>query len=137
MTNLTGKLLLIVSDQQINRGLSQLNWAFGIIGSFKALFRNLICIHQLFVLADVPLVDPDAGVPTNTVVEVGAVNNPDNIFFIDFDNNGTLTLKKELNMEVAEKKKAKRKAAKRKPARKKAAKRKAPARKKKAARRKR
>ncbi|MBA7687155.1 Flagellar hook protein FlgE [subsurface metagenome] len=36
------------------------------------------------------LVDPDAEPPTNTTVEVGAVNNLDNLFFLDFDNFGAL-----------------------------------------------
>ncbi len=36
------------------------------------------------------LVDPEAEVPANTIAEVGIVNNPDNIFFLDFDNLGAL-----------------------------------------------
>jgi flagellar hook protein FlgE len=36
------------------------------------------------------VVDPVAETPTNTLVEVGAANNPDNIFFVDFDNVGSL-----------------------------------------------
>ncbi len=36
------------------------------------------------------IVDPNAETPTNTTVEVGAANNTDNIFFIDFDNLGAL-----------------------------------------------
>ncbi len=36
------------------------------------------------------LVDPNAENPTNTTVEVGAANNTDNVFFIDFDNLGAL-----------------------------------------------
>jgi len=36
-------------------------------------------------------VDPDAEVPTNTLAEIGAANNADNLFFIDFDNLGSLS----------------------------------------------
>jgi flagellar hook protein FlgE len=36
------------------------------------------------------VVDPDAAAPTNTTVEVGGVNNTDNVFFLDFDNLGAL-----------------------------------------------
>ncbi len=36
------------------------------------------------------IVDPQAETPTNTLVEVGAANNADNLFFIDFDNLGSL-----------------------------------------------
>jgi len=35
-------------------------------------------------------VDPEAATPTNTTVEVGAANNRDNLFFLDFDNFGAL-----------------------------------------------
>jgi flagellar hook protein FlgE len=36
------------------------------------------------------VIDPTAETPTNTLVEVGAANNPDNIFFVDFDNLGSV-----------------------------------------------
>ena len=36
------------------------------------------------------LVDPDAAVGTNTRAEIGAANNADNLFFVDFDNLGSL-----------------------------------------------
>jgi flagellar hook protein FlgE len=36
------------------------------------------------------LIDPEAEVPTNPLVEIGAANNADNIFFLDFDNFGAL-----------------------------------------------
>ena len=36
------------------------------------------------------VVDPAAETPTNTLVEVGAANNADNLFFVDFDNLGSL-----------------------------------------------
>ena len=36
------------------------------------------------------IVDPNAANPTNTTAEVGAVNNTNNIFFLDFDNLGAL-----------------------------------------------
>jgi flagellar hook protein FlgE len=36
------------------------------------------------------LVDPAVETPTNTLVEVGAANNVDNLFFVDFDNLGAV-----------------------------------------------
>jgi flagellar hook protein FlgE len=36
------------------------------------------------------VVDPEAAVGTNTRVEIGAANNADNLFFVDFDNLGAL-----------------------------------------------
>jgi flagellar hook protein FlgE len=36
------------------------------------------------------VVDPEAEVATNTRVEIGAANNADNLFFLDFDNLGSL-----------------------------------------------
>jgi len=35
-------------------------------------------------------IDPEAEINTNTLVEVGDVNNADNIFYLDFDNQGAL-----------------------------------------------
>lgn len=35
-------------------------------------------------------IDPEAAVPTNTRVEIGAANNADNLFYLDFDNLGAL-----------------------------------------------
>jgi flagellar hook protein FlgE len=37
------------------------------------------------------IVDPAAAVPTNTLAEVGAANNANNLFFVDFDNLGSLS----------------------------------------------
>jgi flagellar hook protein FlgE len=36
------------------------------------------------------VVDPEAPVGTNTRIEIGAANNADNLFFVDFDNLGSL-----------------------------------------------
>ena len=36
------------------------------------------------------IIDPAAEIPTNTLVDVGPANNEDNLFFLDFDNLGSL-----------------------------------------------
>jgi flagellar hook protein FlgE len=62
--------------------------SFGNVHQLRVNFTKVVGIANRWQ-AEV-LVDPDAEVPTNTLVEIGAENNTDNLFFIDFDNLGSL-----------------------------------------------
>jgi flagellar hook protein FlgE len=62
--------------------------SFGNVHQLQVNFTKVVGIANRWQ-AEV-IVDPDAEVPTNTLVEIGAANNPDNLFFIDFDNLGSL-----------------------------------------------
>jgi flagellar hook protein FlgE len=62
--------------------------SFGNVHQLRVDFTKVVGIANRWQ-AEVT-VDPDAEVPTNTLVEIGAVNNLDNLFFIDFDNLGSL-----------------------------------------------
>jgi flagellar hook protein FlgE len=63
--------------------------SFGFVHQLQVNFTKVVGIANRWQ-AEV-LVDPDAEVPTNTLVEIGAANNTDNLFFIDFDNLGSLS----------------------------------------------
>ena len=62
--------------------------SFGNVHQLQVNFTRVVGIANRWQ-AEV-IVDPGAEVPTNTLVEIGAANNPDNLFFIDFDNLGSL-----------------------------------------------
>jgi len=63
--------------------------SFGNVHQLQVNFTKVVGIANRWQ-AEV-IVDPDAEVPANTLVEIGAANNADNLFFIDFDNLGSLT----------------------------------------------
>jgi flagellar hook protein FlgE len=63
--------------------------SFGNVHQLQVNFTKVVGIANRWQ-AEV-LVDPDAEIPTNTLVEIGAVNNADNLFFVDFDNLGSLS----------------------------------------------
>jgi flagellar hook protein FlgE len=62
--------------------------SFGNVHQLQVNFTKVLGIANRWQ-AEV-IVDPDAEIPTNTLVEIGAANNADNLFFIDFDNLGSL-----------------------------------------------
>ena len=62
--------------------------SFGRVHQLRVNFTRVLGIANRWQ-AEV-LVDPEAEVSTNTIVEVGAVNNADNLFFLDFDNFGAI-----------------------------------------------
>ena len=62
--------------------------SFGNVHQLQVNFTKVVGIANRWQ-AEV-VVDPEAEVPTNTLVEIGAANNADNLFFIDFDNLGSL-----------------------------------------------
>jgi flagellar hook protein FlgE len=63
--------------------------SFGNVHQLQVNFTKVVGIANRWQ-AEV-IVDPEAEVPTNTLVEIGAANNADNLFFIDFDNLGSLS----------------------------------------------
>ena len=63
--------------------------SFGNVHQLQVNFTKVVGIANRWQ-AEV-IVDPDAEVPTNTLVEIGAANNADNLFFIDFDNLGSMS----------------------------------------------
>jgi len=62
--------------------------SFGNVHQLQVNFTKVVGIANRWQ-AEV-IVDPAAEIPTNTLAEVGAANNTDNLFFIDFDNLGSL-----------------------------------------------
>ena len=62
--------------------------SFGTVHQLQVSFTKVPGIANRWQVEVV--VDPAAETPTNTLVEVGAVNNADNLFFLDFDNLGSL-----------------------------------------------
>ena len=62
--------------------------AFGNAHQLQINFTKVIGIANRWQAQVV--VDPEADTATNTLVEVGAVNNADNLFFLDFDNLGSM-----------------------------------------------
>ena len=63
--------------------------SFGNVHQLQVNFTKVVGIANRWQ-AEV-IVDPGAEIPTNTLVEIGAANNADNLFFIDFDNLGSLS----------------------------------------------
>ena len=63
--------------------------SFGNVHQLQVNFTKVVGIANRWQ-AEV-IVDTDAEIPTNTLVEIGAANNADNLFFIDFDNLGSLS----------------------------------------------
>jgi flagellar hook protein FlgE len=63
--------------------------SFGNVHQLQVNFTKVVGIANRWQ-AEV-LVDPEAETPTNTLVEIGAANNADNLFYIDFDNLGSLS----------------------------------------------
>ena len=63
--------------------------SFGNVHQLQVNFTKVVGIANRWQ-AEV-IVDPDAEIPTNTLVEIGAANNADNLFFIDFDNLGSMS----------------------------------------------
>jgi flagellar hook protein FlgE len=71
-----------------------LDTTFDIYDSFGKVHKLAVNFQKVPGLANrwqaQVVVDPEAQVSTNTRVEIGAANNADNVFFLDFDNLGSL-----------------------------------------------
>jgi flagellar hook protein FlgE len=62
--------------------------SFGVVHTLRIDFTKIPGISNQWQAA--VTVDPDAEIPANTLVDVGAVNNATNLFIVEFDNLGRL-----------------------------------------------